>query len=236
MAELSGLKTLTQVVQEYLFLSKKPMDEYFRYQQLAIKGFKKAKLFHLKGFATVVKLVVSAIKTITLPDDYMSFVGVVVPIKGEYWMLTERDAIVFSQTGATLDSDDGEGVDVADSSYPGYTSKGGINSEGYIKMDEANNRIIVNSLPSSRTEVFLLYVSTGVNAGEATYVPGRITDMLHAYMIWMDKVYTEQSPAAIQMAQRHYWDQVDEVKYLESPSLQAFKDALYQVTNQLASR
>lgn len=236
MAELSGLKTLTQVVEEYLFLSKKSMDEYFRYQQLAIKGFKKAKLFHLKGFATVVKLVVSAIKTITIPDDYMSFVGVVVPIKGEYWLLTERKAMVFSQTGVTLDADDGEGVDIGDTIYPGYPSVGGVNSEGYIKMDEANNRIIINSLPTSRTEVFLLYVSTGVNAGAATYVPGRITDMLHAYMMWMDKVYTDQSPGAVQMAQRHYWDQVDEVKYLEAPSLQAFKDAVSEVTNPLASR
>jgi len=238
MAEISGVKTLPQVVEEYLFLSKKPMDEYTRYFQLAIRGFKKAKLFHLKGFPKVVKLTVSDIKTIDISsvDDYMSFIAVGVPLNGEYWWLTERGHLVFSQSGATLDSDDGEGVDVNDSYFYDYQSGGGINREGYIRVDEANRRIIINKLQASRTEVFLLYISTGINAGAATYIPDRVVPMLHAFMSWMDKSYTDQNPAVIKMAQDHYFSEVDQVKYLEAPSLQAFRDALSEVTNQLASR
>jgi len=236
MAELAGIKTLTSLVEEYLFLSKKPMDEYRRYQQLAINGFKEAKLFYLKGFATVLKLTVSAIKTIDLPDNYMEFIAVVVPIHGQYWWLTEKEGLVFSQTGVTLDADDEEGEDVNDSSLDGYQASGGINSEGYIKIDEANRRIILNKLQSSRTEVFLLYTSTGVNAGGSTYVPERVKNMLFAYINWMDKVFVDEHPAKIQMAEKHYFQEVDKVKYLESPSLQAFRDALSEVTNPLAQR
>jgi len=236
MAELSGIKSLPQLVEEYLFLTKKPMDEYFRYQQLAINGFKEAKLFHLKGFAKVVKLVVTAIDTIDLPDDYMSFIGVAVPIKGEYWLLTEKGAMVFSQDAAPLDADDGEGVDVSDAYYFDYQSSGGINKEGYIRLDEANSRIIINNLSNSRTEVFLLYVSTGINAGATTYIPERAKNMIFAYMRYMDKSFTDQPPMAVKMAQDQYFMEVDKVKYLEAPSLQAFRDALWSVTNPLASR
>jgi hypothetical protein len=236
MAELDGIKTLPQVVNEYLFLAKKPMDEYFRYQQMAINGFKEAKLFHLKGFMTVAKLTVSSIKTIDLPDDYMSFVAVGVPIQGQYWWLTEKDSLVFSQTGSTLDEDDGEGVDIKDAYYFDYQSSGGINREGYLQIDEANRRIILNKLQSSRTEVFLLYVSTGVNAGAVTYVPERAKNMIHAYMSYMDKLYTEQHPGLTAQAKDHYFGEVDKIKYLEAPSITAIKDALYEVTNQLPDR
>jgi len=238
MAELTGVKSLPQIVEEYLFLSKRPMDEYTRYMQLAINGFKEAKLFHLKGFSKVVKMTVSDIKTIDLSsiDDYMSFIAVGVPLNGEYWWLTERDAVCFTQTGSTLDADDGEGVDVNDSYFFGYQGSGGINREGYIKFDEANRRIVLNKLQATRTEVFLLYVSTGVNAGATTYIPERTKQMLFAYINWMDKVFVDDPAQKIAIAEKHYQQEVDKLKYLEAPSIQAFRDALMEVTNQLSDR
>lgn len=238
MAELSGVKTLPQIVEEYIFLTKKPMDEYTRYMQLAINGFKEAKLFHLKGFAKIVKMTVSDIKTIDLSTltDYISFIAVGVPLNGEYWWLTERDAICFTQTGTTLDSDDGEGVDVNDSYFFGYQASGGVNREGYFKIDEANRRIVLNKLQSTRTEVFLLYVSTGVNAGEATYVPERVKNMLFSYINWKDKLFTDQNPNLMAMAKDDYFGEVDKLRYLETPSIQEFRDALMSVTNQLSDR
>ena len=236
MAELSGIKSIPDMVEEYLLLSKKPMDEYIRYQQLLINGFKEAKLFHLKGFPKVSKLTVSSINTIDLPDDYMSFVAVVVPLQGQYWALTEKNAIVFSQTGSTLDEDDGEGVDISDAYLFDYQSAGGVNREGYIRMDERNRRIVLNKLQNSRTEVFLIYNSTGVNAGATTYIPERVKNMLFAYINWMDKVWTDQHPVAIKTSMDIYYGEVDKVKYLEAPSLQAFRDALWSVTNPLPQR
>lgn len=238
MAELDGIKSIPDMVEEYLVLSKKPLDEYTRYQQLLINGFKEAKLFHLKGFYKVAKMTVSSINTIDLSTltDYMSFIGIAVPIQGEYWLLTEKGAMVFSQSGASLDSDDGEDEEISDAYYFDYQSAGGINKEGYFKLDEANRRIILNKLDSSRTEVFLLYISTGVNAGATTYIPERVKSMLFAYISWMDKVFTDAHPVAIQVARDHYYGEVDKVRYLEGPSLQEFRDALWEVTNPLPQR
>ena len=98
MAEISGLKTLKQVVEELIFSSESSDSDYFRFLQHAIRGFKDAQLHHINGFTKVAKLTVSAIKTVTLPDDYMSFVAVVIPVYGLYWSLTENETVVYSQT------------------------------------------------------------------------------------------------------------------------------------------
>ena len=225
MAEISGLKTLKQVVDETLFLAKKPNDEYFRYLQLAIRGFRDAKLFHLKGFHKVAKLTISAIKTITIPDDYISFIAVVVPINGEYWTLTEKGSMVFSQVGA-LDSDDGEGVDVDDSYNATYGQVGGINSQGYVTLDEASNRIVVNSVQSGRTEVMLLYISSGINeSGTDTYIPDRVVPMIQFYILYKDAI---MQGLPYQHLQDEYFREQDKVRYLEAPSFSSIRDAIYE--------
>lgn len=225
MAELSGLKTLKQVVEELIFTGEKSMTDYARYLQLAIRGFKDSRLFHLKGFTKVLKCTVSDIKTIALPDDYLSFVSVVVPINGQYWSLTEKESLVFSQTGGALDSDDGEGVDIEDGYMVSYGDVGGVNNMGYIKLDENNNRIIVNSLEATRTEVFLIYVSTGINeAGTDTYVPDAIVPMLHFYILYKDALLHDRNAENLK---REYESELDKVRYLQMDSIQTIRDVLY---------
>ena len=238
MAEISGLKTLRQVVEEYMFLTKKDAGEeadYFRMYQLAIRALKKIKLFHLRGFATVLKCTVSAIKTIDLPSDYLSFIGVAVPVDGEYWFLTEKGKMVFSQTGGTLDEDAGEGVDVLDGYYMDYQSSGAINREGYYLIDEKNSRIILNSLESTTTEVYLLYYSTGINASDTTYIPDRATEAIHAYMRLNDAYFSDELNK-VPILEDQYNKRIDELRYLDYPRLTEFRDALYDVMNPLPQR
>ena len=234
MAELSGLKTLKQVVEELLFISERPASSYFKYLQLVIRGFRDAKLFHLKGFSKVVKLTVTDIKTIDLPNDYLSFIAVVVPIQGQYWTLTEDESLVFSQATTPLDEDDGEGVDIADTSSSTYGAVGGINTQGYVKLDEANGRIIINSLASGKTEVFLIYVSSGVKeAGTETYVPDAIVPMLHFYVLYKDAIYQNKP---FEHLRDEYYRELDKVRYLQMPSLTAIRDAMYKVFTQTPQR
>jgi len=227
MAEISGLKTLKQVAEELMLVSDRPESDYFRYLQLIIRGFREAKIYHLKGFAKVAKLTVSDIKTIDLPTDYMSFIAVVVPISGEYWTLTEKDTLVFSQSGASLDADDEEGEDIEDGYSITYGATGGINKQGYIKLDEVNNRVIINSLEAGKTEVFLIYYSSGINeAGTDTYVPDVIVPMLHFYVLYKDAIYNDRP---YEHLRDEYYRELDKVRYLQMPSLDAMRDALYEV-------
>jgi len=236
MAELSGLKTIEEVAKHYMFMHKMPEEELIRCLQLTIDGLKKIKLFHLRGFETVVKLTVSAIKTIDLPDDYLNFIAVAIPVDGEYWFLTSKGRMVFSQDALPLDTDDGEGVDIPDGYYSDYQSSGGINREGYYKIDEKNRRIVLNSLQSTSTEVFLLYYSTGINAaGTATYVPDRAREAVLAY-IDFGYAMGEKDYRAASFLEDQYNKRVDELRYLEMPRLSELRDALYEVMNPLPQR
>lgn len=234
MAETSGLKTLKQVVEELLFLSERPRDDYFRLLQLVIRGFRDARLFHLKGFTRVAKLTVSDINTIDLPDDYIRMIGVVVPVSGQYWFLTEKEALVFSQSGGVLDEDDGEGVEIEDGYSLTYGQRGGINREGYYKVDEINNRIIVNSLSGGRTEVMLIYVSSGINeAGTDTYVPDRVVPMLHSYVLYKDALVKGRP---YQHFQDDYYRELDKVRYIENADIMTIRDTIYETSIPTAKR
>ena len=234
MAEISGLKTLKQATEELIFSSGASAENYFRYKQHIIRGFKEAKMLHLKGFTTVAKLTVTDIKTIDLPDDYLSFVSVVVPLQGEYWSLTEKETLVYSQSGASLDTDDEEGEDINDSYSLSYGATGGKNKQGYIKLDEINNRIIINSLEVGKTEVFLIYVSSGVNAaGTDTYIPDNIIPMLHFYALYKEAIYHNKP---YEHFKKEYEGELDKVRYLQMPSFDAIRDSLYSVFTSVPTR
>ena len=233
MAETSGLKTLDQVVEEFLFKTKKPKDEYFRFYQFAIDGIRKMRMLHMKGVTKWARLNISALGTIAMPSDYVSFIGVVVPISGQFWYLTEKNNIVITTTGGALDSDEGEGVDISDSYYMGYPATGGINREGYFKIDEPNRRIWINS--ADRTDVVLLYNSSGVNLTGATYVPQRAVEALHTFMLNKDAMYTGDANMASFYA-LELSKAIDELKYVEAPSAMEFRDVLYSIMNPLPQR
>ena len=233
MAETLGLKTLKQVVEEFLLLSKKPKDEYFRFFQFAINGLRQLRVLHMKGTAKWDKLTLSANGTIAMPQDYVSFIGVVVPIAGQWWYFTEKEQLVISTTAGVIDPDEGEGVDIRDGSYGGYPDSGGRNREGYFKIDEPNRRIWINS--TDRTEVTLLYMSSGVNlSGTDTYVPVRAVDALHKYILSEDAIFTNPNMAPFYALEKT--KAIDILKYIEGPSAMEFKDVLYSLMNPLAKR
>lgn len=232
--DTAGVKTLENVVQEFMFKSKRPEDEYHRMLQFAIDGLREMRMFHLKGVVRWAKLTLSSINTIAFPSDYASFVGVCVPVNGQYWFLTEKGRIIVTTTSGGQDSDKGEGVDINDSYFIGYPSAGGINQEGYYKIDDINRRIFINS--TDHTEVILLYNSSGVKYdGTDTYVPVRAVPAIHAHILYNDYVFSGRMDLAL--AYRTHLDgEVDKLKYLESPSYHELRDALWEVTNSLPQR
>jgi hypothetical protein len=236
MAETSGLKTLNQVVDEFLLKTKRPKDEYFRYEQFAIDGLRELRMLHMRGVAKWAKLNVSAINTVSFPDDYVSFIGICVPLNGQFWFLTQKERIVITTTGdpETQDADEGEGVDLPDQNIVGYSSVGGYNADGYYKIDDRNRRIFLTNCDS--TKVVLLYNSSGVNlSGTTTYVPQRIINALEAYILYQDAVYSGDMNMAV-LYDRNFINAIDKLKYIESPSLMEFKDALYEVVSSLPQR
>jgi len=233
MAETNGLKSLEQVVNEFLFKTKRAKDEYFRFFQFAIDGVRHMRMLHMKGVGKWVKLNLNANGTIAMPDDYVSFIGVVVPIAGQFWYLTEKENLVITTTGGVIDPDEGEGVDINDSYSGGYAGSGGVNLEGYFKIDERYRRIWINS--TDRTKVILLYNSSGVNLTGTTYVPQRAVEPIHTFMLTKDAMFTGDAKMASYYA-LELTKAIDILKYVEAPSAIEFRDVLYSIMNQLPQR
>ena len=237
MMETAGLKSLNQVVDEFLLKTGRSKDEYFKIEQFAIDGLRELRQLHMRGVVKWAKLDIDAtLNTISMPNDYVSFVGICVPVNGQFWFLTNKERLVITTTGdpETLDEDAGEGVEITDNYIVGYPAKGGINQEGYYKIDERNRRIFINSCDED--SVVLLYNSSGVNlSGTTTYVPVRVIDTLEAYILYKESTYSGNANMAM-LYERNYFNSVDRLKYIESPSLNELKDALYEVTTNLIQR
>src|SRR5512133_381573 len=160
-----GLMTLKQVVKSALWQAKRPPNQYKMFYELAHRAYRELRLHNVKEGVRLAKLTPDAINCVALPEDFVDFVGIGVHVDGKMWLLTSDDDMIITTTSVggieTQNSASGEGLDILDSNTYGYYGRGGVNYEGYYKIDWENRRIMLNSV--TRTEVILAYVSSGTN-------------------------------------------------------------------------
>lgn len=237
---LKGYTTFKEVVLNVLSgMGKKAnMQYYLPFLQFAIRGYKKLNLFHLP-MTKVAYLAMSDINTITLPDDYLSFVAVGIPYKGRVWTFTKDQGLVqpdSTESGLQeLSSTAGEDVVKGDTgSLTAYGLQGGVN-EYYYKIDIANNRIIINGL-TART-VSLAYVSTGISMSETTFIPKVAEEALIAFVHWQRVQYDDDVPLGIKKDYENQFNQgCNELEYASMPTIEELYDAVYAAFYQTAKR
>lgn len=234
--QTEGVVTLKAIVKNALWQAKRPTSDHARFYELAYRGYRELRLHHVREGVKLSKLTPDSINCVDFPEDMIDFVGIGVPVNGKLSLLTRDDDIIITTTlvGSveTQDNDAGEDVDIYDSTTDGYYAKGGINYDGYYKIDWENRRIMLNSV--TRTEVILAYVSSGVNATGETYVPVKYEPALIAYIIWQDSRFDDKRIAIAQYYETQY---VKEIQNLdEGPTLQEYLDVLYSTYTLLPSR
>jgi hypothetical protein len=237
---LKGYTTLKEVVLNTLSGMGKSanMQYYFAFLQFAIRGYKKLNLFHLPITKTAY-LTMSDINTITLPNDYLSFLALGVPYKGRIWTFTKDQGLVSPDTTdcgvQSLSSTEGEDIVKGDTgSLTGYGLQGGVN-EYYYKIDLANNRIIINGLTARKAT--LVYVSTGISMSETTFIPKIAEEALIAFVHWQRVQYDDTVPMGIK---KDYEEQFikgcNELEYASMPTIEELYDAVYSAFYQTAKR
>jgi hypothetical protein len=237
---LKGYTTLKEVVLNTLsgMGNKGNMQYYFPFLQFAIRGYKKLNLFHLP-LTKVVYLPMSDINTITLPDDYLSFLAVGIPYKGRIWTFTKDQGLVAPDSTdcgiQVLDSTEGETVVKGDTeSLTAYGLQGGVN-EYYYKIDLANNRIIINGL-TART-CTLAYVSTGISMSGTTFIPKIAEEALIAFVHWQRVQYDDDVPMGVKKDyEEQFTKGCNELEYASMPTIEELYDAVYQSFYQSAKR
>lgn len=200
MAEISGLETLEAVVDRTIKKARVGRDRYIDYLDYAIEAYRQLRLYHVQEGKKIAKMTPDSINTFSFPDDLVDIIGVGVPIDGEVYWLTRRENIITTTTlvgtTETLDSDDGEGVDVAEIGYETFAGRGGNNTQGYYVPEWNLRRVKLSNV--TRTEVLLVYVSSGTNSDDTTYVPKQYSPAIEAYIMWQDAILAEGKEARAQ--------------------------------------
>ena len=222
------------------------MSEYTQSFGLAVDAMRDLRLFTVKG-ERVVRLQMDAVNCIQLPQDYLSFMKLCVPIKGRLWTFTYDGTMIIPQTLENgleaLDHDKGEGVSRvqgkfnADGSRNGY-SHGMYNNTGgknnyYFTFDLENRRIVLDCI--DRTEVTLFYKSNGISASGQTLVSATYEEAVLAFINWK-KAEGERNMSWAQANKQEYLECCNQLKFLESPSLDMLYDAMYSTYRQGVKR
>jgi len=236
MADTSGLVTIKQIVNGFIFKSGIEL-KYFMIYQLACDIIRELNLWILNDSKRVVKLTMNLNSIVDLPDDYLRFCSVSIPRDGKYWTLTRDDGIITTTTevdgSEVLDSDYGEGVDIEGNAIHNYGSTL-INPHGYYTLDERNRRIVFRNL--TRSEVFLTYVSSGLNTEEETLVPVTAKPAIEAWIMLELAIYNNAPASRISMLKDRYEAAESRLIGLQLPTIKDFEDAFYKEINQTIKR
>jgi len=199
--KLPGMTTIRSVVMSVLNrLGTYDLKQYKRMVQLAIEGYSEEfSLFHIGLGNEVIYLHMSVAKTINLPADFISMVRIGYPVNGKLRVITKHDSILlprnFDDTGVAIGnttSDDTEGVSNAiffsehfrNGVFIGglYGLPGGID-DCYYRIDMENRQIIFSG-ETPRSEIVLEYISTGLLPDGSSLIPREVVAPLRAYVLW----------------------------------------------------
>jgi len=229
MGNLSGLIDLKSIVQGLIYKLDLEQESWTKFYQYSIDGMRELTLFHL-NIEKSVKLEMSAdLNTVTLPDDFVEFIDLAIPLNGRLWSLTQmRDMnhMTTLESGAeTQDADANEGV----YNFLLDKSAGGRNAR-YYKIDLPNNRIMISGLPQAT--VVLRYLSNGVSgdANIVTYVPTIAKSALESFIRYQYMLNNLNAPLnRIQMFEKNWRDERGKLRRLTKiERFQQFADNIRQ--------
>jgi len=183
MSKTSALITINDITEGIMAMTDVPEEYGFRVEQLVIDAVKELNLLVLDEGRVVEKKTMDSNYLLAMPSDLIRLNGACIPVNGELWPLTVERKIVpttsLTDGAITLDSDDGEGVDLVKEGT-GFASRGGVNLHGYVFPDYAKRRFVFRNV--NRSEVLLDYKTSGIELTEVTYVPTHAKPAINAYV------------------------------------------------------
>lgn len=239
---MKHIYSLEQVAQEALAgIRDFESTRYAEAVMYVMRGLRDFQLFH----GTTIKYSwekITPIKTVTFPEDYLSFLSIGVPLNGGIFTLTkEKCSLIPSDPLQTeLSTVRGEDEAIKKSAF-GYGSNSS-NTEGYFAIDTAHDRIVLKQAfldfyaQSVRDEILLTYVPSGISGNiRDSYIPTAAANMLIAYV--ENKLVSsmpEKYPANYRAEKQYNVDaETEKFDLLSLPSIDELYDAIYSTSAQI---
>ena len=229
--DIHRVMTLEAIVNETIYSlpeNQRTLYNKRRFTNFAIKGMRYLAIRVFPNTKREVKVEPDTNNRIDFPADMEKFVALYIPINGKKWYLTRNDDMITTKTvvgnDVSLDTEDGEGVALETEQLETFTSKGGINKYGYYTLDHRNEEIIVNA--TSRDELTLAYISSGVSNTSTTNIPAIYAPCLTAYILWRDIQYDRSVSAQLRKEAMDALDyEIKELKKINVGNLWEWIDA-----------
>jgi hypothetical protein len=233
MANISSQIPLNAFVRRLLGKEGKTNDDYIRYLQIACDGLREFHIQHYDVEVTKVVTVDPNTNTFSFPSDYVRYVMIGTPIRGQWWYYTQKSKMV------PLTDDDGTAIqsslpNLTDTTDPTDFSSGGGYNDYYFREDVKNRRFQVSGFTPS--VVVLKYVSNGLDSAGDINIPDYSTLALEAYVRWSIADYDGEAASTIHRLQMHYKERVKTMKRAQRPPLRDLLDAVNATSSQLLRR
>lgn len=197
----AGLVTLRYIVMSTLNrLQDYTLKNYKRFLQIAVECFtEEMAIYHAGVGNEVIYTHMSAAKTVNLPADFIDWLKIGTSVNGKLRVLTKKDSILlprtFDDTGLPVgntDGDDTEGISnciffsdhFRNGQFIGglYGLPGGIDT-AYFRVDYENRQIVFSG-ETERSEIVLEYISSGLKADGSSLVPRQLVAPIRNYILW----------------------------------------------------
>lgn len=262
--KISGLVSTRYVVMSVLNrLQDYSMKSYLRLMQIAIEGLTELNLYHTKESLEVVYLHMSTAKTVQLPADYVDYVKIGYPIDGKLRVITKHDKLLLPRTfygsvvggvfvadtgDAVGNSDDGVDTSLSNGIYFSshwrngqfvgglYGLPGGVD-DAYYRID-IENRQIVFSGSTPRSEIVLEYISSGQKSDGSSLIPREVVPALRTYILWQkDENDSRIAYNAKERLKREHEEAVEALRSFENSfTADEFKQMIFSTIHQSIKR
>lgn len=251
----AGLVTLRYIVMSTLNrLQDYSLKNYKRFLQISVECFtEEMSMFHTGVGNEVVYLHMSAAKTVNLPADFIDWIKVGTPVNGKLRVLTHKDSIllprVFDDTGLPVgntDGDDTEGISnciffsdhFRNGQFIGslFGLPGGIDI-AYFRVDYENRQIVFSGT-TERSEIVLEYTSSGLKADGSSLVPRQLVAPIRNYILWQKDINDPRIAFNLkEMAKREYEESVQALRSFElTPTKDEYLRMIYSTARQSPRR
>jgi hypothetical protein len=206
-------------------------DENFkRYFVWVLRGYKQLRLFSLPLDKAVTLTVQSNIRCVILPKDYVSFVAIGKNYNNKFHRFSMKDDIMPITTescGVTTQTDT-----LPTTEYGGRYSNGGGRNYWYYRLEETNNRILIEG--DTLTEATLIYKSTGIDMSGETFIPKIAEEALIAWVHWQQAL--NDSDRGMAQIRKSVFDGAVNDIHMAQLDLDSLMDAVYSTIYQGVKR
>jgi len=201
MADQAATISLQTIVKRFILKFKINEDDFVNYLEHAADCYRDLNISHLSYF-TQADLALDSVGKVSFPTDMIDFIALGII----------EDDVFYTFVQSTDLS-----VPSAAVSY----STGNYNRFFYY-LDWPNRVIYCQSLVSE--EVTLRYISSGVSTTAETMVPIQCTQVIDAYLRWMQSLMDGAGLGEQQLRENNYTTQIRHLQWQQLPTLEQFKD------------